>query len=130
MKNLISQTTGKISAQIGDSSKFSNRLTEKNYYAFGAFLIVGGLFLFLSLTFLPLIFFAPNKFNLFFSLGSLFLHCSMSFFYGPMTYIGMLFKRENFVITPLYMGSLFLSIFSSLFWGSYFLAFLILALQV
>jgi hypothetical protein len=47
--------------------------TGSNYYAFGAFFMVGCLFLLLSLTFLPLILIAPAKFNLFFSLGSLFL---------------------------------------------------------
>lgn len=56
------------------SSKVTSAIdTGHNYYAFGAFFVVGALFLLLSFTMLPLIFISPNKFNLFFSLGSFFI---------------------------------------------------------
>ena len=101
-----------------------------NYYAFGAFLMVGCLFLLLSLTFLPLILIAPNKFNLFFSLGSFFIQLSMAFFHGPLKYMQMIFKKENMIISLLYVGSLLFALYSSMIWGTYLSAILVVFLQV
>ncbi len=102
--------------------------TGSNYYAFGAFFMAGCLFLLLSLTFLPVLFIAPNKFNLFFSLGSFFIQMSLAFFHGPLNYIKIIFKKENVMISLLYFGSVVLAIYSSLLWGTYLSALLVVAL--
>lgn len=104
--------------------------TGHNYYAFGAFFVVGALFLLLSFTMLPLIFISPNKFNLFFSLGSFFIQLSLAFFHGPLNYIKILFKKENMVISGLYFGALVFSVYTSLFWGTYLTAILLVIIQV
>mmetsp|Transcript_37771 Transcript_37771/g.36216 ORF Transcript_37771/g.36216 Transcript_37771/m.36216 type:complete len:116 (+) Transcript_37771:284-631(+) len=94
------------------------------------FFVVGCLFLLLSLTFLPLIIVSPAKFNLFFSLGSIFIQLSLAFFYGPRTYLQMLFKKENLIISLLYIASVLLAFYSSLIWGNYLSSLLILVIQV
>jgi hypothetical protein len=104
--------------------------TGSNYYASGAFLAVGALFLFMSLTFLPLIFISPNKFNLFFSIGCFFVQISLAFFHGPLNYLKLIFKKENMTISMLYLGSVVLSVYSALFWGTYLSAFFLVILQV
>jgi len=117
------------------TNEISSSVTKKidtgtNYYAFGTFFIVGCLFLLLSFTFLPLIFIAPNKFNLFFGLGSFFIQLSLAFFHGPLNYLKLLFKRENLIISILYIGSVVLAVYSSLIWGTYMSAVLVVFLQV
>jgi len=126
---LINQTTGKLTVAL-EETKAAQVVQEKNYYAFGAFFIVGALFLFLSLTFLPLIFIAPNKFNMFFSLGSFFIHLALAFFHGPINYVKILFKKENIMISVFYVVSLVFAIYSSIIWGTYLSALLVVALQV
>lgn len=116
-----SELTTKVSSVID---------TGHNYYASGAFFVVGTLFLFLALTFLPVVFISPNKFNLFFSLGCFFVQISLAFFHGPLAYVKLIFKKENFVISLLYLGSLILSVYTALFWGTYLSAILLVILQV
>lgn len=101
-----------------------------NYYAFMAFFIVGCLFLLMAFTFLPLVLVSPGNFNLFFSLGSLFMQISLAFFHGPVTYVKMLFSRENMIISILYLASVLLAIYSSLIWGTYLSSLFIVVLQV
>lgn len=131
-----SSSTRKIVKITSDANKTLNevtshpRLTEPNYFLFGVFLMVSGIFLLLSLTFLPLILISPNKFNLFFSLCSFFLQLSMASFKGPIPYLMMLFTRQNLLISALYLCSLFLAIYSSLIWGTYLSALLMVSLQV
>ncbi|CDW80468.1 phosphatidylinositol-4-phosphate 5-kinase family protein [Stylonychia lemnae] len=104
--------------------------TGSNYKLFAIFFIVGLLFLFLSLTFLPLILVAPNKFNLFFGLGSLFIQISLAFYHGPLAYMKIILKKENIMISLMYVGSVLLAIYSSLIWGTYISAMLVVFLQV
>ena len=92
--------------------------------------MVSGIFLLLSLTFLPLILISPNKFNLFFSLCSFFLQLSMASFKGPLPYLKLLFTPQNLLISALYLGSLCLALYSSLIWGTYLSALLMVSLQV
>ena len=104
--------------------------TGHNYYMSGAFLIVGFLFLFMALSFVPILLISPNKFNLFFSIGSFFLQIALAFYYGPRAYINMVFKKENLTISLLYIGSLVFTIYESIFWGYYLLSILLIVLQV
>ena len=104
--------------------------TGTNYFAFIAFFVVGCLFLLLALTFLPLILISPSKFNLFFSLGSIFIQLSLAFFHGPLTYLKKLLNKENLVISILYFSAVFMAFYSSMIWGTYFFSLIILVLQV
>jgi len=125
--------TSFYSKYLPASMSFSNPLFKRmdsgpNYYAFAAFFGVGCLFLLLSLTFVPLILISPAKFNLFFSLGSLFLQIAMAFYYGPLTYLQIIFKRENLAISTVYVASLLFTLYASFFWGTYISALLLIAL--
>lgn len=86
----------------------------------GTFFILGCLFLMLAFTFLPIILISPGKFNLFFSMGSICIQLSLAFYYGPLHYVKeKLLKKENIVISLLYLVSLIFAAYASLFWGSY-----------
>eukprot|EP00347_Sterkiella_histriomuscorum_P019396 403341789 len=104
--------------------------TGSNMKLFSVFFIVGCLFLFISLTFLPLVLIAPNKFNLFFGMGSLFIQVSLAFYHGPLNYVKLLFKRENLMISLLYVGSVFMAVYSALIWGTYLSAILVVVIQI
>jgi hypothetical protein len=135
-ESLVSSSKKKIVKITSDANKTLNeatshpRLSQPNYFLFGVFLMVSGIFLLLSLTFLPLILISPNKFNLFFSLCSFFLQLSMASFKGPIPYLKILFTPQNLLISALYLCSLFLAIYSSLIWGTYLSALLMVSLQV
>ena len=135
-ESLVSSSKKKIVKITSEANKTLNeatlhpRFSQPNYFLFGVFLMISGIFLLLSLTFLPLLLISPNKFNLFFSLCSLFLQLSMASFKGPLPYLKLLFTPHNLLISALYLCSLCLALYSSLLWGTYLSALLMVSLQV
>ena len=131
VKGIVSETSIKISTALDKSTKEVKKIsTEKNYYVAGCLLALGGLFLLIAMTLLPLILISPNKFNTFFSIGSTLIQLSLAFFYGPIEYFKILFKKEYLLISIIYVTSLALAIYSSLLWGTYISGLLILMVQV
>ena len=104
--------------------------TGSNYYMFTGFFILACLFFLLAFTVLPFILVSPAKFNLFFSLGSLFSQIALAFFHGPLSYVKMLLSKQNLIISVIYVATLVLSLYASMFWGTYLSSFVILLLQV
>lgn len=104
--------------------------TGANYYVAGTCLVIGMLFLLLAFTFLPLILISPAKFNLFFSIGSFFIQMALAFYHGPLAYLKLIFKRENLLISIIYVGTLGLCLYASMFWGTYLSSILLIVLQV
>ena len=66
---------------------------------------LGCLFLLAAATSLPFILISPAGFNMYFSLASTFMLLSVSFYYGPINYLKILFDRKNIMISMLYVGS-------------------------
>jgi hypothetical protein len=92
---------------------------EKSYKTFMMLIFIGLGMLCLSLVFLPVIILSPYKFVMCFSLGSLIILASFIFIYGTKSYFEILFSKERFPFTLLFLGSIFLGLFFSL--GNYFI---------
>ena len=108
--------------EIGDNSsllgKIKSNFTETieiqtSYKSFFIVLSIGLIFIFLSLIFLPLVAISPQRFLTLFSLGSMIIVSSFIFIYGTSEYIKMLFNRERFLFTLVYICSLLLGIYSA-----------------
>lgn len=86
---------------------------EKSYTAFFIVLGFGAFILFLSMMFLPLVLFRPQKFVSLFSLGSLLTILSFIFIYGTKEYFKMLFNSSRALLSSLYFVSIFVGIYFS-----------------
>lgn len=103
---------------------------QTSYKSFFIVMAIGLGFILLSLFFLPMIAFYPHKFLYLFSLGSVIIISSFIFVYGTAEYFSMLFSRERFLFTFIYISSVFLSIYSGFIQGYYFLSLISVILQV
>ena len=74
----------------------------------GCFLICISLFL------LPLIITSPSKFSMCFGLGSVLVLISFLFYHGTKNYVMKLFEKKRFVITILFICSIFLGLIFSI----------------
>ena len=84
---------------------------EKSYKLFFIILSIGLGLLFLSLIFLPFIVISPQKFVMCFGLGSLTVLVSFLFMYGTVGYFEILFSKERFPFTILFLVSIILGIY-------------------
>ena len=91
---------------------------------------VGGLFLLMALTCLPMILISPNSFNLFFSIGSFFMVLALAFYTGPLQYLQRMMTGEGRVISMTYLCCLVFSVYFSVFNGAYVYSILVCVLQV
>lgn len=73
------------------------------------------------IVFLPMILFAPSKFALCFTTGSLCFMAAFASFSGPVTFAKGLFAKDRVWFAVGYVGSLFFSLYAALFAQSYFL---------
>ena len=80
VKSKLKELGAKIEEKTGD-------LTKPNYVWMGIFFAIGCLFLLAAFTSLPFILISPAGFNMYFSLCSVCMLTSVSFYYGPMNYI-------------------------------------------
>jgi len=87
---------------------------EKSYKTFFILLTVGLGLLCFSLVFLPFIILSPHKFIMCFSFGSLIILSSFIFVYGTKAYFEILFSKNRFLFTILFLSSILLGIFLSL----------------
>lgn len=79
---------------------------EKSYKYFILLLVIGVSLTFFSLMFLPLVIVSPTKFVSLFSLGSIIILCSFVFLHGTKEYFLMLFSKQRYVYSILYILSL------------------------
>lgn len=106
-----------------------NLEVEKSYKVFFIVLSVGLAMICLSLMFLPVIVFSPQKFVLCFGLGSLSVLTSFLFMYGTASYFEMLFSAKRFPFTVLFLVSIILGIYFA-YAGHYFISVICAAAQL
>ena len=111
-----------VKAKTGD-------LTKPNYLWMTIFFAISCLFGLFAFTALPFILFSPASFNMYFSLCTMSLLITVSFYYGPIIYFKSLFERQNLVITLLYLASNLACISTIFFGASYFYSIGLLILQ-
>ena len=87
---------------------------EKNTTAFISLLGIGCFLICLSLLMLPLIITSPAKFSMCFGLGSVLVLISFLFYHGTKNYVLKLFEKKRFVITILFICSIFLGLIFSI----------------
>ena len=87
---------------------------EKNITAFISLLGIGCFLICLSLLMLPLIITSPAKFSMCFGLGSVLVLISFLFYHGTKNYIMKLFDKKRFIITILFICSIFLGFIFSI----------------
>ena len=87
---------------------------EKNTTAFISLLGIGCFLICLSLLMLPLIITSPAKFSMCFGLGSVLVLISFLFYHGTKNYIMKLFDKKRFIITILFICSIFLGLIFSI----------------
>ena len=87
---------------------------EKNITAFISLLGIGCFLICLSLLMLSLIITSPAKFSMCFGLGSVLVLISFLFYHGTKNYIMKLFDKKRFIITILFICSIFLGLIFSI----------------
>jgi len=97
---------------------------------FTVILIVGLGFICLSLMFLPLILFSPQKFVTLFSVGSLITLSSFIFIYGTYGYLQMLFSYERRIFSTLYFLSIIVGLYYAYFQSYYLVSMICAVIQL
>ena len=87
---------------------------EKNITVFISLLGIGCFLICLSLLMIPLIITSPSKFSMCFGLGSVLILISFLFYHGTKNYVMKLFDKKRFIITILFICSIFLGLIFSL----------------
>ena len=87
---------------------------EKNTTVFISLLGIGCFLICLSLLMIPLIITSPSKFSMCFGLGSVLILISFLFYHGTKNYVMKLFDKKRFIITILFICSIFLGLLFSL----------------
>jgi len=108
----------------------ASALYNKNYKFFLLTFIAGCILIFISLMFIPLAVLFPQKFCLFFSLGSISILVSFSFLQDPMEYAKSFFIGQTAVFSICYLISLFMSLYASLIAKKYIPTLLATGLQL
>ncbi|OMJ83358.1 hypothetical protein SteCoe_15762 [Stentor coeruleus] len=118
LSNIATSIKNKGASGINVISSAAERTSRlKNFFILGA---ISALLFVFSLSFLPMILVFPQKFALLFSLGSLVMQVAMSYLKSNVwEYIQALFSKENAVVSGLYFGSMFFTIYAAgvLGWG-------------
>ena len=84
------------------------------------------LFFALSSVFLPYAIVTPHKFALLFTMGSICVLLALAFYHGPFKYLSVLFSKEKWMFSLLYIVSVVCTLWASLVWKSYIFTFLAL----
>lgn len=100
-----------ISSTPKETSLFLSKVqnvfqVEQSYSKFLIVLFIGVCLLFLSLMFLPMVVFSPQKFVFMFSLGSFITIYSFIFYYGTNEFMKMIFCQERRMYTISFLASL------------------------
>ncbi len=100
---------------------------EKSYKYFLVLLIIGISITFFSLFFLPMVIISPTKFVSLFSLGSIIILTSFIFVYGTKEYILMLFSKERYFYSLIFITSLIVGVYFAII-NPYFIICLVCAI--
>lgn len=107
-----------------------NPLSSQNMLMFGVVAAVGVLFMFLAFLTLPLLVFAPSKFALLFTMGSLCFLAALALLRGVAALFRHLVEPSRLPFTAVYFSSLFLTLYATLMAKSYMLTLVFSMLQL
>lgn len=107
-----------------------NPLSTQNMLMFGVVAGVGVLFMFLAFLTLPLLVFAPSKFALLFTMGSLCFLSALALLRGVLALFRHLVEPTRLPFTAVYFSSLFLTLYATLMAKSYVLTLAFSVLQL
>lgn len=107
-----------------------NPLSSQNLLMFGVVAGVGVLFMFLAFLTLPLLVFAPSKFALLFTMGSLCFLAALALLRGINALSKHLIEPSRLPFTVVYFSSLFLTLYATLVAKSYVLTLVFSVLQL
>lgn len=110
----------------GEGLPFTSRQRWKHFIAL---LLLSALMFVLAGMFLPLVLLRPQKFCLFFSLGSVLSMASFAVLRGPIEQLKHMFSLQRLPFTSTYLGSLALTLYAAFVLQSYLLVLLFMALQ-
>jgi hypothetical protein len=119
-----SSLLGKIKVTVTESVE-----VKTSYKSFFLTLAIGFMFICLSLIFLPLVAISPQKFLLLFSIGSIITISSFIFIYGTFEYLKMLFNKQRFIFTTIYILSLLLGVYATFVKDTYLLSLISVIIQ-
>ena len=88
-----------------------------------------GFMFLLALGFFPLVLLRPQKFCVFFSMGSILAMASFAVLRGPLDQLKHMFSRSRLPFTSTYIGSMALTLYAALVLQSYFLVVLCAGIQ-
>ena len=86
---------------------------------FMIFLGVAVLFFGLAFLFLPVVYLYPYKFALLFTLGSINVIIGLSFYHGPLAYLKVMFSRDKWMFSAVYILTIAFTIWASSIYKSY-----------
>lgn len=107
-----------------------NPLSSQSMLVFGVVAAVGVLFMFLAFLTLPLLVFAPSKFALLFTMGSLCFLAALALLRGVTALSRHLIEPSRLPFTAVYFSSLFLTLYATLMAKSYVLTLVFSVLQL
>lgn len=84
----------------------TNPISKETWILFFALLLGGGFLMTLALAFLPMIMFAPQKFSMLFTLGSLCWIAAFAVLKGPFAFVSHLMARERIPFSLAYLCSI------------------------
>lgn len=103
--------------------------SRQRWKQFIALLLLSGLMFVLAGAFLPLVLLRPQKFCLFFSLGSILSMASFAVLRGPIEQLKHMFSLQRLPFTSTYICSLVLTLYAAFVLQSYVLVLLFMAVQ-
>mmetsp|Transcript_22746 Transcript_22746/g.25662 ORF Transcript_22746/g.25662 Transcript_22746/m.25662 type:complete len:234 (-) Transcript_22746:2448-3149(-) len=127
-RSVTDKVTGAFSSA---SNAVSNTVESGRNLKYAAIcFVMGGVFLFLSSMFMPMMVLAPQKFALMFTLGSTCIIMGFAYMSGPTNYLKYLMTKEKIPFSVSYLASMGLTVYSALIWESYVLVLLFCGVQV
>eukprot|EP01071_Lankesteria_metandrocarpae_P014753 Lankesteria_metandrocarpae@DN890_c0_g1_i1.p1 len=130
MNKMTGKSKSATSAAQRRAEEASFLMDSDRIMYFVLFLGIGFAFIFLAFMFLPTIVFAPQKFALLFTLGSICMIASLVVIKGVSPLVKHLFSKKKILYSLAYFGSLFGTVYASVVTGSYLLTLLSAAIQM
>eukprot|EP00928_Gymnodinium_smaydae_P035562 TRINITY_DN25006_c0_g1_i1.p1 TRINITY_DN25006_c0_g1~~TRINITY_DN25006_c0_g1_i1.p1 ORF type:complete len:271 (-),score=45.51 TRINITY_DN25006_c0_g1_i1:55-867(-) len=120
----------KVAAKSAATTVQENAISRERWMYFFGGAALGAFMMSLAFMFLPMIVFAPQKFALLYTLGSLCFMGSFSALRGHIAFFKYLLSRERLLFSITYVSSLLGTLWASLVYRSYLLTIVFVAAQV
>mmetsp|Transcript_106618 Transcript_106618/g.331122 ORF Transcript_106618/g.331122 Transcript_106618/m.331122 type:complete len:261 (-) Transcript_106618:104-886(-) len=120
----------KTMAKSAGTTISENAISRQRWTSFFGGVLMGSCLISLAFAFLPMVVFAPQKFALLFTLGSLSVMSSFSILRGHAAFVRHLLSRSRALFSAVYVSSMTGTLWASLIYRSYLLTMLFAAVQV